>query len=125
MHQRRIAADEVDPDGARRIVNGARKLDRVAGRAFDDHGYRRDGNSLVGDANAEFVTDAIDSFNQTICVAMNLVDYSRGGAFDGFAGAVAQTEAQRDGANVEMFHLRHRDRLEDFCLRVFHFSIQI
>ncbi|HEV2904911.1 MAG TPA: hypothetical protein VGW32_07685, partial [Pyrinomonadaceae bacterium] len=25
-----------------------------------------------------------------------------------------------DRANIEMLHLGHRDRLQDFCLRVFH-----
>ncbi len=57
VNQRGIAANEIDADRARRFVDRARQLDRIAGGAFGDHGDGRDGNSLVGDPDAKLVAN--------------------------------------------------------------------
>ena len=120
MDERGIAADEIHAYFSRHLINRARQFDRIAGSAFRNHRHRRDCYSLVGNSDSEFVADRIDSLNQPVRVAMNFFDGAFGGARNCFRSTVAQTQSQRYGANVKVFHFRHRDGLEDFGLRVFH-----
>ena len=58
-----------------------------------------------------------------VCVSGHPLDFFAhpiGGALNGIGDTIAQTQAERDGANVEMFHLSHAHGLQDFSLRVFH-----
>ena len=120
MNQRGIAANEIHADRGGDLINRARQINRVAGGALRNHRDRSYRDSLVRDANPKFVADRVDSFNQGVGEAVDLLRDAFGGALDCFAGAVAQTQPQRHGADIEVFHFRHGDGLENFGLRVFH-----
>ena len=110
----------VDADGAGSFVYRAPQIDRIAARAFGQKRNRRHGNAFVRDANSDFVADLIDRAHQVRGHALDLFPHAIRGALDRFGYAVAQTQAQRYGANVEMFHLSHAHGLQDFSLRIFH-----
>ena len=122
MNERGVAAYEINADVARRFVNGACESDVIsfASRAFDDHRGGRDGDSFVGDAYADFVADFINGLDEMRSHSLNLLSRTFRRSFNGLARTVAQREAERDGAYVQMLHLGHPHGLQNFRLCVFH-----
>jgi len=97
--------------------------DRILAFWFAGFGYlcgRRDGYPAIGYGNAELIRDLVRNLNQfrgvTGDFAINfLIDT---GNISG--RAVPEGNSERDGANVEILHLGHRDRLEYLVWRKTH-----
>src|SRR2546423_1102887 len=90
-----------------------------APRSFD---YLRDGrqrNTLVGDANAYFISDLVDASDQSPGHALYLFAHALRRTFHGVGRTIAQGESERDSSYVQMLHLRHTNGLQDFRLSVF------
>ena len=119
VHERRVTADEIHADDARRVVNRARASTRIVGRAprvpaIERRGRNRD--ALVGDAQAELVADLVDGRHEPRRHAFDLLAHARGGRLDRVAPAVAQRQTERHGAHVEVLHLGHPHGLLKFPL---------
>src|SRR5947207_8953233 len=123
MNQRRVPPDKIDTHGSGRVVDRGGEIDGSATRAFSQerHGSYRD--ALVGDANTELVPDLVDRADQPTRCAFDLFTHVLGGLFDRFGNAIAQTQAERYSANVEMIHLGHAHGLQDFGLGIFHWKV--
>ena len=89
-------------------------------RSFCDHGDRSNGNSLVCDIYSDLVANLIHRCYKPGCDGANLVAGPSRGHSNRITTAITQTEAQRDGAHIEVLHLGHRHRLQYFRLGVFH-----
>src|SRR5258706_6674506 len=124
-HKREKPANKIHADCARNLVDRARQFHRITAGALGNHRDGRYRDSLVGNTYPKFVTYRIDRLYQTISEAVNFFDGAFGGARNSFPGAVTQTKPQRYCANVKVFHFRHGDGLEDFCLRVLHEKFRV
>src|ERR1700704_4816073 len=116
MDQRGIAAEEVNADGGGGLIYCLRYLGRIAARTFGDQRDWSDRDALIGNADTKLVANLIDRLDQARGYAFDLSARSLGHLRHRVAGAIEQTESERDGAHIEMFHLRHRYGLENFCL---------
>ena len=111
----RIAAEKVDAEFARGIVERARYLHEVLGRAAAggaDNGDRRHRNALVDDWDAEVAGDVLASLHERTCVAHELL--ADGAACGGHIArcTVKKRYAHRNRSHVQILVLDHAVRLD-------------
>ena len=73
LHQRRIAADEVDAHSLCRTLKRQRVFNRVSPARCADHGDRGNGNTLIDDRDTEFPLDLLSCAHKTLCPARDLI----------------------------------------------------
>ena len=109
VDERRVAADEVNADFPGGLVNRAgerQQLLRGARPARDERG-RRDRDALVGDSQAVLLADLVHGWDEARGRALDLLAHGLRGLFNRRTHAVAQREAERDRAHVEVLDLGH------------------
>ena len=108
LHQRGKTADEVDAGRACRAVErlGKRHI-AVRGGHRADHRDRGDRDALVDDRDAELALDLLARGDQLFRAAGDLVINLIRQHIDIVAGEVAQRNAHRDCADIEVFLLDH------------------
>jgi hypothetical protein len=118
VHERGIAADEVDTHLRGRAVQLAREarvVVRVAALRHERHGRHR--HACVDDGHAVLALDLLPGGNQPLGAAADLVVGLAAGDREVRMRAVPQADAHRDGADVELLHLHHADGLDDLLGR--------
>src|SRR4051812_48354489 len=104
MHERRIAADEINADGARRFVYGVCERQKISlpPRAFHNLRDGRQRDALVGDEYAYLVAYLVDGLDQPPGGALYLLARALRSPLYGIGRAVAQGESERHSAYVQM-----------------------
>src|SRR5262249_20934126 len=121
MHERRISADEIDADFARRFIYCAREARIIfVVASLADRCNRRDRDSLIRDGYSEFDSDAIYGVDQLTGVSDDLAIDLFANPIDIGIGAVPQIYSHRHSTNVEMFHLCHSNCFQDLVLSELH-----
>ena len=82
MNKCGIATNEIYAHRASRFVDGVGKVNQVAACTFRNHRHGCDRNPLVGDPDAEFLSDLVNSFYQPIGEAMDFFNCAFGSARD-------------------------------------------
>ena len=83
FHESRITTDEVHAGLSRGAIECLGHLNGVSFDACDDERYRRDGDALINDRNAELRLDALAHLNQVLCAFSHQVIYRLGSRIHG------------------------------------------
>ena len=122
MDQRGVAADEIDTDRSRSVVDGASDLEQIALQPS----VIRETGVIEMRLLATLIPNS-SPISSTVCTSRAATEriFVTGFLRDTghrVAGAIEQAQTERNCAHVEMLHLGHRDGLKDLGLGVFHLS---
>lgn len=108
MHERGIAADEVDADGLCGAVQCLCKANGACtGVCARQHGDGRDGDALIHNRNAVLAADVLAGLDEVFGIAANFVVDLRAGLINIGIDAVEKRNAHRDGAHIEVLVIDH------------------
>ena len=114
LHERRIAADEVDAQLLSRLVERVGEAHGVlalTGRRH--HADGGDGDALVDDGDAVFLFDVLSCFDQVLGAAHDLVIDLDARLFDVLVETVEQRNTHGDGPHVQVFVVDHMDGFQN------------